>query len=136
MIIIEVDVLVSRLVFDFRKKIVNLVTYSEILTPGQLLRDGIDASIIWQSSMDNRMPPLAPFVHGISIKRMECGNCVFNGMFCSPDVGDVAFTGVDFALDPVAAHNVCVFRTADGAANEHDCCDDDVSPFSFSFASD
>lgn len=78
------------------------------------------------------MPPLAPFCHGISIKRMECGNCVFSGMFCCVGVGDVATAAIMFAVD---ADNVCVFRTADGAANEHDCCDDTRS-FSFTFAND
>lgn len=104
-------------------------TYSEMRTPGQLLREAIDASIIWQSSMDNRMPPLAPFVHGISIKRMECGNCDLSGMFCWAVGCDAG------VLLAEAADNVCVFLTADGAANEHDCSVD-VSPFSFTFAND
>lgn len=114
---------------------IYIYTYSDMRTPGQVLLDAIDASTIWQSSMDKRMPPLAPFCHGISIKRMECGNCVFSGMFCCVVVGDVAIAGIMFAIDSVDVHNVCVFRTADGAANEHDCCDD-TSSFTFTFVND
>lgn len=101
-------------------------------TPGQLLLEAIDASIVWQSSIDKRMPPLAPFVHGISINRMECGNCVFRGMLCFVVVCDDAVAGDVCAVE---ADNVCVFRTADGAAKEQDCCLD-VSSFSFALASD
>lgn len=105
-------------------------------TPGQLLRDEIDASFGWQSSIDRRMPPLAPFVHGISINRMECGSCVLSGMFWFAVFGDVTAIGEVLGVDAAEADNVCVFRTADGAAKEHEYCGIDVGPFSFAFASD
>lgn len=62
------------------------------------------------------MPPLAPRVHGISTRRMECGKVVFNGMFDCVVLPVVDIAGTEMVGD---VGHVCE-------------CFDAVSPLLFS----